>query len=69
MDKAGTVRAIPSGCAHKVRYSKRKLALQAAANATRRRGVRLHAYHCHDCHCWHLTGWTPEQHKAHRANK
>ena len=47
-------RAIPSGCAHKHRYPRRKVAKLVAALASRDTGETIRAYHCLDCHCWHI---------------
>lgn len=62
------MRAIPTGCESKHRYRSRKRALMAASEVARRRRVaKLYAYHCVECHCWHLTSWSPEDQKAYQA--
>lgn len=42
-------------CGSKVRYPAKRIALDAAGNVFRRRGVSVRAYRCHHCGGWHLT--------------
>lgn len=57
------MRAIPPGCDSKHRYRGRKRALGAAASIGASAGHKLYAFHCPECHCWHLTSWAPEDQK------
>lgn len=49
------MRLIPSTCRSKVNYRRRKLALTRAGQVGQRAGIVLTAYHCAECHGWHLT--------------
>ena len=55
-----SLRLIDSRCASKLRYRTRKFALTVAAHKAKAIGEPLTAYHCWDCHCYHLghpVGW------------
>jgi hypothetical protein len=48
------MRFIPSRCASKVNYRRRKLALTRCAEISIRHGENLTAYKCTECHGWHI---------------
>jgi len=48
------IRLIGSECRSKIDYRRRKLALTRAATIAQRSGENLSAYHCRDCHGWHI---------------
>lgn len=49
------IRPEGGGCSHKRLFRSRKLALHAAGMRGRSADVKLHVYHCLDCHGYHLT--------------
>lgn len=44
------------GCEHKKRYSSMGRARMVAGNVGAHKHTKLHAYHCPDCHGYHITG-------------
>lgn len=47
--------AMPRGCAHKIKYRSKKIALGARDKVRRRTGDQaIGVYHCLEHHCWHL---------------
>lgn len=47
------VHAVRRGCG-KLAYSSKKVAKAKAAEQARETCEVIRAYHCDDCHCWHM---------------